>query len=215
MITTIEEAEAVCGKLENTSKMPCQSYSISAQFCKRGGKLHKLPNSICKVCYARKYRYLWKNVQAPLIQKLSNWENPKWVEAITFLIGATNETGFFRWFSSGDLQGDWMFKKIVQVCENLPNIKFWLPTHEFPMVTGILRRMKKAGEDLPDNLVIRFSADLVDGEPPVKLAKRLGVNVSASVTKDFTCPASKQDGKCLTCRKCWDRNEFYVSYKKH
>jgi hypothetical protein len=57
---------------------------------------------------------------------------------------------------------------------------------------------------------------MIDGVPPVALAKRLGVSVSA-VTKGtgFSCPSSKQDGICGDCRACWNKKDFNVTYKYH
>ena len=123
----------------------------------------------------------------------------------------TEASGFFRWHDSGDLQGVWHLEKIVAVCKLTPSVKHWLPTREFAFVRQFLER----GGKIPNNLTIRFSALMFDGPAPESLAKRCGVQVSGASQSAFTCPASSQGNKCLTCRACWNKKIFNVTYKKH
>ncbi len=134
-----------------------------------------------------------------------------WVDAITFLIQKKEKSGFFRWHDSGDLQGTWHLAKIVEVANRLPGIKFWLPTREISTVSDWVN----AGNDIPANLTIRLSAFMLDGQPPIAAAKRLGLCVSGASATDFNCPAYSQDGKCGDCRNCWNKDIFQVNYKKH
>jgi hypothetical protein len=99
----------------------------------------------------------------------------------------------------------------VQVARNLPEIKFWLPTREY----GIVSEWIKANGALPENLTVRLSALMLEGQPPVGIAKRLNLTTSGVSKSGFTCPSSTQGNKCLTCRACWDKNVANVNYKTH
>lgn len=211
MFKTIKQAEAIASSLSSPSKMPCYSYSIPAQKCITGAKLRNVKNSICAACYALKGRYIFPNVKDALFRRFESLSHPQWVEAMVFMIGKREKSGFFRWHDAGDLQSVSHLEKIVQVCKSLPHIKFWLPTREFSIVSEYM-----TNNAIPDNLTIRLSALMFDGAPPAAIAKRLGLVTSgASSGKDFSCPSSKQEGKCLDCRACWDKNVANVNYKKH
>jgi hypothetical protein len=209
--TTTKQVEAIVHTLSSPSKMPCHGYSTPASKCITGGKLRKVANSICSVCYALKGRYVFPNVLDAMEKRFQSIFKTDWVDAITFLISKKEKSGYFRWHDSGDLQGQWHLEKIVEVAKRLPHIKFWLPTREISIVGDYIR----SGKIIPDNLTIRLSAFMLDGEPPIPAAKRLGLCVSGASATDFNCPAYSQDGKCGSCRNCWNKDVFQVNYKKH
>ena len=66
---------------------------------------------------------------------------------------------YFRWFDSGDLQSDAHFFNICQVAVHTREVLHWLPTQEYDIV-------RQFSDDIPENLVIRLSAQMIDGEPP-------------------------------------------------
>jgi hypothetical protein len=211
MFKNKKQAEAIVGTLSKPSKMPGFSYSTPAKRCLIGQKMRKVAGSICAFCYALKGRYVFPNVQAAMEKRFASLTNSLWVEAITFLIDNAKNP-HFRWHDSGDLQGIWHLEKIVQVAKNLPHISFWLPTREYAFVSEYIEK----GGEVPSNLTIRLSALMMDGPAPVGIAQRLGLVVSgASKLGNFNCPSSKQGNKCGDCRKCWDKNEFAIDYKKH
>jgi hypothetical protein len=206
-----KEAEAIVGTLSKPSKMPGYAYSTPAKRCLIGQKMRKVAGSICAFCYALKGRYVFPNVMEAMEKRFKSLTHPLWVSAITYLIGKTR-THHFRWHDSGDLQGVWHLKNIVDVAKMLPHISFWLPTREYAFVSSYI----EGGGEVPDNLCIRLSALMMDGPAPVGIAQRLGLTVSgASMTGNFNCPSSKQGNKCGDCRKCWDKNVFAIDYKKH
>lgn len=209
-IETKRAVEAV-GGLSKPSKMPCHAWSIPAQKCVTGQKLRGVKNSVCEKCYALKGRYLYPNVKNALTRRLEAFASPSWVSDMTQAIDGEENSGFFRWFDSGDLQSLEMLEKIVEVCTNLPRIKFWLPTREY----GIVAQYIAKHEGFPKNLNVRLSALLIDGPAPVAIAKRFYLTTSRVSSSDFTCPSSLQGGKCLTCRACWDKSVENVNYKKH
>lgn len=211
MFKTIKAAEKVAETLSQPSKMPCFSYSIPAQKCITGMKLRDIKGSVCNSCYALKGRYSFPNVKDALFRRFETLKNPLWVDAMVFMIGKREKSGFFRFFDSGDIQGEWHLTNIVEVAKRLPQIKFWIPTREY----GIVSKWLAANGSFPENVTVRLSAYMVEGEAPVELAKRLGL-VSSSVSRSgFSCPSSVQEGKCRDCRACWDKNNSNISYKRH
>ena len=206
----IKDIESTIGTLSEPSKMPCFSFSIPAKRCITGQKLRNVKRSICSKCYALKGRYVFPNVQNALETRFQGMSDPQWIEKMVAMIGKREKSGFFRWHDSGDLQSVAHLAAIVEIAKRLPNIRFWLPTREFSFVSEYM-----ATNAIPDNLTIRLSALMFDGKPPVAIAKRLGLVTSgASTGDDFSCPSSKQGGKCLDCRACWNKSVSNVNYKQ-
>jgi len=207
---TTKEALAICGSLSNPSKMPGHGYALPAQRCRLGSLLQLIPKSVCHYCYALRGRYLFPVVQRAMEKRFSSLSDSRWVEAVSTLIYHSGDR-YFRWHDSGDLQGMEHLRNIVQVCLNLPRVKFWLPTREYQTVEAY-RRMDG---QIPANLCIRYSAHLVDGFPPVRYGMPAsGVHSRKSFIPEAAhiCPAPKQNMKCGNCRACWDRSVNIVSY---
>lgn len=206
-----KDAQKICHSLSSPSKMPCYGYSIPAKNCVTGMKLRNVEDSVCSSCYAMKGRYVFPNVQNAMEKRLSSIGNPLWVEAMTTLISEKEKSGFFRWHDSGDLQSVEHLEKIVEIAKNLPNIKFWLPTREYSFVAAYLLKHSF----FPENLIVRLSALKINGSVPYAIAKRFNLTISLVSDKDNNCAAFSQDGQCLDCRNCWDKNVETVIYKKH
>lgn len=204
-IKTKKQAEAIAGTLGKPSKMPGFSYGIPASSCKVGQKLASLKGSVCENCYAMKGFYNMPSVRKGQLRRLESLTHPQWVDAMVFLIGRSG-SDYFRWHDSGDLQDIEHLRNIVKVAEKLPHVKFWLPTREAKLITSFLR-----GSSFPQNLIVRVSGAMVDGEAPVRFLHTSTVVSSTSAT----CPAPAQDNKCGSCRACWDKNVANVSYKEH
>ena len=208
---SFKQAWELIGGLGTPSKMPCYSWSISARKCKTGGKLRKVADSICEKCYAFRGNYNFRVVVNAQEKRLQATKNPQWVEAMVIAIKGTNSNGYFRWFDSGDLQSVKMLSDICEIARRLPKVKFWLPTKEYKIVSDYV----KGGGVIPDNLNVRLSAYIVDGELPIELAKRLNCTTSGVTEEKSNCPSSNQGNKCLDCRKCWNKNVVNVNYQKH
>jgi hypothetical protein len=205
-------AKEITGGLSKPSKMPGFAYSIPAQACNVGSRLRSVQGSICSKCYALKGRYVFGNVKKALQRRLASLVHSEWVEAMVFQI---NQTGInvFRWHDSGDIQNLEHLERIAQVCRLTPDVRHWLPTREYALVTAY----KEKHGSFPDNLNDRLSAYMMDGPLPTGAAERLGVTVSG-VTSDpskVSCPAYNQGGVCGSCRACWDKNQAVVFYPKH
>ena len=205
----VKEALAICGSLSEPGKMPCHGYALPARRCRLGSFLQQLPTAICHYCYALRGRYVFRKVQAAMEKRFASLSDPRWVDAITTLIHRS-EDRYFRWHDSGDLQSLEHLEKIIQVCKNLPLVKFWLPTREYQTVEAY----RRLGGRIPSNLCIRLSAHLIDGKLP--LGYRLPVSTVSSgisiVRGAHECPAPRQNNQCGACRACWDPAVKIVMY---
>ena len=211
MRNEIVKALELIGNFSKPSKMPCQSWSIPAKKCKTGMKLRNVEGSVCSKCYALKGRYPFPNVQKALEKRFESLSNPFWEDAMVLAISETESSGFFRWHDSGDLQSVEHLEKIANIAKRLPSIRFWLPTREYSFVAEFVKRHG----NFPENLTVRLSSLMIEGKPPVTIASRFNLTTSGVSKEGFNCPSSKQDGKCLTCRACWDQTVKNVNYKIH
>ena len=213
MFNTVKEAWIEVGGLSKPSKMLSFGYSLSAFKCKVGSKLREVLNSTCADCYALKGRYVFPNVQDALDRRMDKLENnPKWVEAMVFLIQwYCTKSKVFRWHDSGDIQSLEHLQKIVEIAERTPNVRHWLPTRE----VGIVQQYKKQFKEFPNNLIVRISATMVNGLPHKFHKHTSTVSTEKEFDIDWTCPASKQGNKCGDCRACWDINIENVTYPLH
>ena len=206
----VKEALDICGPLSKPSKMPCHGYALPAYRCRLGSFLQQLPKAICFHCYALRGRYTFPRVKAAMDKRFKSLNHPRWIDAVTTLIYRSKDR-YFRWHDSGDLQGLEHLQNIVHVCENLPRVKFWLPTREYQTVEAY-RRM---GGIIPPNLCIRYSAHLVDGLPPREYRMPVSMVFSGRTgipSGSHVCAATMQNNTCGSCRACWDRRVRTVTY---
>ena len=198
------------GGLSRPSKMPCYGWGISALLCKVGSKLAQKENTVCSGCYALRGNYRFACVQNAMKRRLAKFYTPAFVPSMVYLIRALGMS-HFRWFDSGDIQDSAMLARICEVATLVPDTKFWLPTKEYKIVQNYIL----AGNSIPPNLNVRLSGYVIDSDGPNALAKRLDLTTSEVRRENYTCPASRQDTFCGTCRACWDSKVFTVAYKKH
>ena len=196
-----EEAWKLVGGLSKPGKMPGWSIGIPAKECKTGAKLQKVPGSVCYDCYALKGCYVFKVVQDAQYRRLKAIYTPQWVQAMAHLINS-KKPDVFRWHASGDVQDLEHLNKIYDVCRLTPTRRHWMPTRE----AWIKDHLNRA----PSNLVIRFSAPMVDQAAPASWK-----NTSTVVTANATCPAPSQDNQCKDCRNCWNKEIKNISYGQH
>ena len=195
------EAWKLVGGLSKPGKMPGWSIGIPAKECKTGVKLQKVPGSVCYDCYAMKGCYVFKVVQDAQYRRLAAIYTAPWVQAMAHLINS-KKPDVFRWHDSGDVQDLEHLNKIYEVCRLTPSKRHWMPTRE----AWIKDHLDRA----PSNLVIRFSAPMVDQAAPASWP-----NTSTVVTAQATCPAPSQGNQCKDCRNCWNKEIKNISYGKH
>ena len=126
---TSEALKIIGGSLSKPSKMPGWSIGLPAKECKTGGKLQKVPGSVCYDCYALKGCYVFKVVQDAQYRRLEALKRPDWVQAMAHLINS-KKPDVFRWHDSGDVQDLEHLQKIYEVCRLTPSKRHWLPTRE-------------------------------------------------------------------------------------
>jgi len=195
------EALKLVGGLSKPSKMPGWAYGLPAKECKTGSKLVKVEGSTCHGCYALKGCYVFKVVQEAQYRRLASTKHPLWVGAMALLINS-KKSKYFRWHDSGDVQDEAHLLKIFAVCKLTPSVKHWMPTRE--------AWVKRFLPLKPHNLIIRFSAPMVDQAAPSSWP-----HTSTVVTSGRTCPAPTQDNECKDCRACWDPTVKNVAYGQH
>ena len=196
----VKEAAAITGSMTRTSKMPGLSYSLPAWECKTGSKLRKIKNSGCSACYALKGNYTrYKAIKAAQYVRLASLNSELWTAAIVTQI---KRQKYFRWHDAGDVQDLQHLNKIYEVCRLTPGTKHWMPTRE--------AWIKDHLDSKPDNLVIRFSAPMIDQAAPASWP-----NSSEVVTEGATCPAPQQGNSCGDCRNCWNPEIKTIKYGKH
>lgn len=204
----LELAKKITGGLSKPSKMPCRSYNLPAWLCKAGSKLRKITNSVCSKCYALKGYYVFPVVKEAMERRFESLTHPDWVDAMVYQITMLS-SDYFRWHDSGDIQDMHHLINIVEIARRMPETKFWLPTRETGLITSFMETYGR----FPQNLVVRVSAPLIDGQ---SLAHKF-IHVSGVSENEelVTCPSHRQDNRCGPCRKCWDRSVREVIYKRH
>ena len=188
----IKDANKIIVSLSKPEKMPGFAYGLPAWECKTGGKLVKVPGSVCFGCYAMKGNYTrFPEIKKSQYKRLDSLKNPLWVEAMASMINSdrVKKRGVFRWHDAGDVQDLDHLNKIFEVCKLTPDVKHWMPTREAWIKDHLSR--------CPDNLIIRLSMTMID-QP----AAGSWPNTSTVVTTGAKCPAPKQGGQCLDCRAC-------------
>jgi hypothetical protein len=199
-------AEQITGGLSEPSKMPCPAWGIPASRCPNGSRLAEQAGTTCAACYARRGRYAFETVQAKLEERYQGLFHPLWVPAMVFLV-RWHAAGFFRWFDSGDLQGESHLRNICTVVRHTPDIRHWLPTREYEV-------LRACRDEIPENLTVRVSATHIDGPPPSGWPTTSTV-IRGPEAGESICPAPENGGGCGACRDCWDPDVANVAYRLH
>ncbi len=234
--------EAV-GGLTQAAKMPWYSYALPAGIaCPGSAERCQDPKSICRVCYAKKGRYLFVNMRDrsrrryEIVSKIGydpdtvllNSEGLHWTAQMTLLLryeaakAREKNPAFvprFRWHDSGDLISEPYTECIVQVALRCPDILFWLPTQEPQFVHAVHRRRK----EWPNNLCVRVGLSQIDppaDTPELWTCKPFPKATWSFVTEDktkVTCPGTLYTKTCdeANCHQCWCNRVTLVKYRKH
>jgi hypothetical protein len=154
-------------------------------------------------------------VQGALERRYWRWssDREKWTDAMIYIMHNKKhiiDTGHFRWFDSGDIQGEDMLSDMNTIAWASPHIRFWLPTKEYKLI-------KDTELDIAPNLVIRVSnpninMNTLDG---YKHISTVYDKDNLSDSEGQICPAPKQGNKCGSCRSCWNDKVEEVTYIAH
>ena len=200
------------GGLSNPSKMPGWSYGIPAARCIVGSLLREIQGSVCSKCYAHKGMYSFPAVKAAqerrfdiLSADLESWKIDMRDLIERKYARKAGDDRVFRWHDSGDIQSLDHLDAIVWIAEQLPNIRFWLPTKEYAIIRAY-------GRTFPDNLVVRVSAPSIGRATDLPEGTQ-GSTVGAGT--GFECGAYTRGGECGPCRACWKKSVEWVDYPQH
>jgi hypothetical protein len=198
-------------KLSKTSKLGTFSWSLQAvETCPGSVGANGQLVAACSGCYATTGMYNFPAVKAPRAANKEDWQRAEWV---TDMVQALKKQTHFRWFDSGDMYSLDLAEKMLQVMQQTPGTRHWLPTrmHKFPKFAKVIKDMQA----LP-NVMVRPSSDAVDGTftkgvhgstiLPEGMAVPEGVKV---------CTAPEQGGKCLSCRACYNKDVAVIGYVAH
>jgi hypothetical protein len=197
-------------RLSKASKMPCRSWSLEAlTTCPASKKSNGELVDACKGCYATTGNYRFPNVKAPRLENQKDWKRSEWVAD---MVQQLDNDRYFRWFDSGDMYSLRLAVKIYEVMKLTPWVKHWIPTrmHKFAKFKTIIEHMKA----LP-NVSVRLSSDSVTGEYEAHHGSTIipeGNTIPEGVS---ACHAYENNGKCGTCRKCWDKSIPVIGYIAH
>jgi hypothetical protein len=166
----------------------------------------------CKGCYATTGNYNYPNVKAPRLHNREDWQRLEWIDD---MIKALDSDRYFRWFDSGDVYTLGLAEKILEVMRRTPWCKHWLPTrmHKFPKFRMVLEAMQAL-----DNVMVRYSADSIDGSYIQGLHGSVIGPDAATYTENLgskLCKAYQHEGKCSGCRQCWDKSVPLICYPAH
>ena len=201
----IKDAKKIIVSLSKPDKMPGFAYGLPAWECKTGGKLAKVPGSVCFGCYAMKGNYVrFPEIKKAQYKRLAALKHPRWVDAMATMLNsqAVSKHKVFRWHDAGDVRDLDHLNKIFEVCRLTPGMQHWMPTRE-AWIRDHLDRC-------PKNLIIRLSMTMID-----QAAAGSWPHTSTVVTSGATCPAPGQGGQCLDCRQCWSDGVSNIAYGKH
>lgn len=213
--TTQREHHMIAPKISNPSKMPEGSWDLNAVKTCVGRKFQKGKRKgevkpSCKTCYATKGNYRWKNTVALRDHNKEDWQREDWVDS---MVAALAFTGYFRWFSSGDIYSEKLALKIEEVIKRTPEVAHWVPTQsrELPSIDKVLKRLDKQ-----QNVAIRHSSGEIDGGTIRRKNSSTVICSDAELPEGaHHCPAPKQDNTCGRCRACWDKSIQVIAYDYH
>tara|TARA_R110000787_G_scaffold49454_9_gene118599 strand:- start:2 stop:655 length:654 start_codon:yes stop_codon:yes gene_type:complete len=198
-------------KLSKPSKMPCPSWSLQAlETCPGSRKKNGQLVDACEGCYATDGNYRFPNVKAPRIHNKEDWKRAGFVSD---MVAELDNHRYFRWFDSGDVYHPALALKILEIMRLTPWCKHWLPTrmHKFPKFRKIFNRMNRL-----ENAVVRYSSDSISGETIRGKNSSTIVQYSEDANKGAVlCEAYARDGKCGSCRACWDKDIPLIAYPAH
>jgi hypothetical protein len=198
-------------KFSKPSKMPCRSWSLEAlTTCPASKDSNGDLVPACNGCYATGGQYRYPNVKNLRLHNQDDWKNDDWVDA---MVAELDNDRYFRWFDSGDMYDIRLATKMLEVMRRTPWTRHWLPTrmHKFDKFKPVIALM-----ELLPNVVVRLSSDGVLGEViEGQTTSTIIPTISHKRPNMSACEAYERDGKCGTCRACWDKDVKVVAYVAH
>jgi hypothetical protein len=196
-------------KLGRTAKMPGRSWGLPAgSTCPGSRDANGAVVPVCKACYAKTGNYTYPEVRAAREFNRQDWRRDDWVAE---MISEIAMESYFRWFDSGDLYHLELGHKILAVIRGTPHVQHWMPTRSYtvPRLRSVLELI-----NAEPNAVVRYSSPNVDGTYSEEHSSTV-IPFADWPTQARVCPSSVQQGKCGSCRACWDKNVPVIAYVGH
>lgn len=240
--------------LSETSKMPCYSWSLPAGNRYSGADHGSCPfavfgeGSICGKCYAaggnekrQVTRYMQPATQnAQRVRMLwtlrclrTEEGREEWIRVMIRAVSRTRKP-YFRIHDSGDFFSAAYTRLWLEVCRNLPEVSFWVPTRSYqaPWASVLVELNALPNVSVrPSALFFGDPAPAIDGYSAGSTAAeefdvRHYVEDGATFLRFYSlgsllaeghweCPAPAQGGSCGDCRVCWNEKDTAVVYHRH
>ena len=198
-------------KLSVTSKLGVKSWSLQAlETCPASRDENGNLVPACAGCYATQGTYHYNNVKKVRADNKEAWKMNTFVS--DFVEALQNER-YFRWFDSGDMYTLELAEKMYTIMLQTPWVNHWVPTRmqKFSKFADIISKMNAL-----DNVKVRFSSDSIDGTYTKGLhGSTILPSEDMADSNTFVCNAPKNEGKCGTCRACYDKNVDLIGYIAH
>ena len=217
----MKKRQAVKGHnpISTNMKMECQTFDLDPvnSGCAERCNFGTVENQFKGSCYVlNNPNERWDSRKKKLEKNLDLINSKKFVSVMTYEIKRLR-TIDFRWFSAGDFPNLESVKKIFAVCENLPRVRFWLPTSRDDFLYQIF---EVEGIKKPENLTIRYSSPtplMPVPEPIKKIFSKHGINFSSTTdnAENANCQSSKDGLSCGTCDLCFDESKPEIVYLIH
>jgi hypothetical protein len=200
--------------LSKPDKLSCFSFDLPLSVCKSQCDYYKN-----KICYVQnnKLHESYPNRKKILKRNLKLAKSDQFVKVLTGQI-RNKKQRLFRFFSSGDFIDLDHMKKVVQICRNLPDIKFWITTKNDYVLTQYFQENNLT---VPKNCIIKLSSPVALMDMPKftkDFCKKYNISYSLTTLNNdlVTCKSSLgfNESKCGNCELCFDNN-FIPVYKIH
>jgi len=196
-------------KLGQTSKMPGKSWGLPAgSTCPGSRDASGAVVPVCQACYAKTGNYTYPAARKAREFNREDWRRDGWVAD---MIRELSMESYFRWFDSGDLYHAELGHKILEVVRATPHVRHWIPTrsHTVARLRTVLELIRAE-----PNAVVRYSSPRADGTYDAEHGSTV-IPLEDWPTEATVCPSSKQEGRCGTCRQCWDKDIAVIAYVGH
>jgi len=198
--------------LSKNKKIQVPDFSITLKNCKSDCNYYK-----SNLCYAKNNPNItvWNNPKYVKNEKLLN--SKSFVNVIYREILLTNSRKI-RFFTNGDIYKISHLEKIEKICEKLPNIEFWLSTHNEQILNEYYTKQNKTPIK---NLNVILSYSNINEKPPKFIIDYWNKqNIFMSWTTNelslSNCHASINKGSCDLCDHCFNsKNIVYLIHGKH
>ena len=185
--------------LSRNSKLLFPSFDITLKNCVDSCDYGKF-----NLCYAK------NNPRIMIFQKPKYTQNEKLLNSKSFVKTLKREiqlsnTRKVRFFSSGDIYKIEHLEKIEKLCQELPNIIFWLSTHNEKILYDYYTNEDKKPIK---NLNVILSHKMINQKPPKFLMEywnKQGIFMSFTTNEKSlsNCHSSVNKTSCDLCEKCF------------